>query len=84
MLFRTGELDCKFYSFASRRIRPDVSSILVGCEDLVEQIAELHLAPSAASLDICKYTSEIANATSERLHFAQALVNLLQAVAYDA
>ena len=51
-----------------------------GCSTSVEQRAELHLAPGAARLDVGQHALQIADAGGERLHLAQPLVHLLQAL----
>ena len=47
-------------------------------QDLLEKIAELNLAPSAAGFDIGQHPLQIADAIGQQLHFAKAFVNLFQ------
>ena len=61
--------------------RADVFRKLIWREDLIEQRSELHFSPGAAGLDVGEDALEVAHAGRKALHFAQTLVDLLQAVA---
>jgi hypothetical protein len=53
----------------------DIARVLVGREDLLEDVAERHLAPGSPRFDIAEDTLQIADASRQRLHLADALVH---------
>ena len=62
--------------------RRDVGGVLLRREHLLEQGAELDLAPRAARLDVGQHALEIADARGQRLHLAQAAMHLLEPLAH--
>ncbi len=53
----------------------DIARILVGGEDLLEDVAEGHLAPGSPRFDIAEDPLQIADAGRQRLHLADALMH---------
>jgi hypothetical protein len=76
-----GEADGELDAFGGVLAGGDVEGELVAREELLEEIAELDLAPGAARLDVGQDALEVADAAGERAHLAQAGVDLLQALA---
>lgn len=62
--------------------RSDVCCVLVGSENLLEQRAELNLAPCAACLHVHQHLLQVAHAGGKGLHLSQSLVNKLQSFAH--
>ena len=59
-----------------------LASYWLGRQHLLEQRAQLHLAPGAARLHVGQHLLEVADAGRQRLHLAQALVHLLEPLAH--
>src|SRR3546814_10550795 len=59
----------------------DLPRKLLGGEDLFEDAFELYFAPATACLDVAEHALEIADTIGERLHFAEPLVHLFEAIA---
>ena len=75
-----GQDDGEFHALCRARHDGYVFGVLAGRQHLRQQCAELHLAPDAARFYIAEHALEIAHARGQALHFAQALIHLLQAL----
>ncbi len=76
-----GKTNRELDSFAARVARRDVARVLIRCEHLLEQCRQLHFTPRAAGLHVREHALQIANASREDLHLAEALVDLLEPLA---
>ena len=81
---RPGQPDGELDPLAAARPRRRVRRVLLGREDLLEQRAELHLAPGAARLHVGQHLLEVADARGQRLHLAEPLVHRLEPLARPA
>jgi hypothetical protein len=72
------KLDGEVDPLVAVRLGLDLASVLLGRQHLLEQRLQLHLAEHAARLDVGQHPLQVAHALRQRLHFAQALVHLLQ------
>ncbi len=73
----SGQPDRVFHSLGPSGDR-DVSLELFGTQHLLEQGSELHFTPRPAHFDVRQHLLEVADSLRKRLHFAQALVDLLE------
>ena len=53
----------------------DIARVLVGREDLLEDVAERHLAPGPPRFDVAEDALQVADTCRQRLHLADALVH---------
>ena len=77
---RPGQIDRKFDAIRTVLLRLDILRVLLGGQNLFQQIAQLNLAPRAARLHIRQNFFQIADANRQRLHFAQTFMNLFEPV----
>ena len=77
-----GQADRELDALAAAGPGGDVGGVLRRRQHLGEQRGELHLAPAAARLDVGQHALQVADAGGERLHLAQPLVHLLEAVGH--
>src|SRR5690606_26464757 len=75
--------DLELDALCAAGTRRDIDRVLLGRGELLKQGAELDLAPCASGLHVGEDTLEIAHAARHRLHLAQSLVNLLEALAHE-
>ena len=80
---RPRRADRELDALTTLRMRLHVLRVLRGREEIGQQRLELDLAPAAARLDVCQHALQIADADSERLHFAEPSMHLLQAIRHD-
>ena len=74
--------DREVHPLVAARLGFDLLGVLLGRQHLLEQGLELHFAEHAARLDVGQHALQVAHALRQRLHFAQALVHLLQPVGH--
>ena len=60
----------------------NVALVLVGREDLLQQISQLNLAPDAAGLDVGEHLLEVADAVGEVLYLTQTFLDGFQSLAH--
>ena len=77
------QLDREFDVLTAAKFGGDILRVLLRCEDLLQQVGQLHFTPGAASLDVGQNFFQIAHAAGQTLHFSQALMNLLQPFAHQ-
>src|SRR5262249_42911804 len=77
ILAAAGEPDRKLDAL-TRAAHGDVGLVLLGCEYLLKQRAELHLAPRTPRLHVAEHPLEVTSVAGEPLHLAEALVHLLE------
>ena len=77
----SGHPDRELDALGAARPGRHVGLVLARREHLLEQRAELDLAPRAARLDVGQHLLEVADAGGERPHLAQAAMHLLQPLA---
>ena len=73
--------DGVFHPLRGTGYNGNVLLILAGSQRLADQVAELHFAPDAAGLDVGQNLFQVADAGSEGMHFAKALVDGFEALA---
>ena len=76
------QFDGEFNHFVAVRYGFDVRGVAIRRKDVLQQIRQLHLAPSAARFDVGQHTFEVTHADGEVLHFAQAAMHLLQSIGH--
>ena len=76
------QFDGKVHHVFTARLGGDLRTVLVDREDLLQQTGQLRLAKNTARFDIGEQMLEVTHALRQRLHLAQAFVDLLQPVGY--
>ena len=79
----SGEANRELHAVVAARPRGDVLLVLPRREDLLEEIFELHFTPRSTRLDVREHFFQVADADGERLHLAEPLVDLLEAIGYE-
>ena len=69
------QFDCELDPLIAARPDLDIARVLVGGEDLLEDVAERHLAPGSPRFDVAEDTLQIPDASRQRLHLTDALMH---------
>ena len=79
----TRQADRELDALRAAFVGGEVAHELIGRQRLLQQIAKLHLAPGAARFHVAEDLLQVAHADGQRLHFAEAAVDLFEPFAHE-